>query len=116
MFRMGEGEFAMCTDSTKQEILFLRALSGTEIDLSESDLAREMRRLADVAQWGSYLHNTPKPIKELCRLQEQFGRVRRVAPARWVASSEALAYVEKISTRYISEDINSKLRRAACPA
>jgi hypothetical protein len=99
----------MCTDETRQEVLYLLAFSGQDGPLSNVDLSRAMKVRAGEVGWPGYLVHSPRSIEDLTSRAIDFGYVRRGGPFSLLIDAHGLERLQYIISRYVPVDQRSKI-------
>ena len=102
----------MCTDTTKQEISFLIALSG-RAGLSRLEVARDLPRLLRSLDWPEFLVDEPKNVDTLFAEASRKGTSERSAPFAWRCNQQGHERLFDLIQRFAPETERKKLLEAA---
>ncbi len=99
----------MCTDETRQEILFLASLSPISEVVDQTTLMNKMSTLADNIGWPSYLVLDPRNIDELLQRSLEYQHIEQLSPYSWNITKQGINRLKYIIQRYGPADYRKKI-------
>jgi hypothetical protein len=102
-------EIAMCTDETRQEVLFLLALTYRGASGSFAELLKKMHALAVEFKWPSYIVSVPLSLEELIDKSVEFDYIERESVSRFIITHSGIERLKYISTRFLDDKTEAKI-------
>ncbi len=100
----------MCTDETRQEVLFLVAFSRNGDPLGNTEMSKAMIDVANRVGLPQYVVHSPRSIDGLILRASEFGFIKKAGPVSWKLAEQGKERLGYIIERFVPEDLRTKLR------
>lgn len=91
----------MCTEETRQELIFLVAMQASDEALTRVELSDLMETKLAEASWPKYLLRSPNTLDFLIKRGSSYGHIKKVSPFSWSIQPLGLTRISYIIDRFV---------------
>ncbi|MEP1207906.1 MAG: hypothetical protein ABJM29_18910 [Rhizobiaceae bacterium] len=101
----------MCTDETRQEILFLLAFRKANKPLEMNSITAAMQSSIAEMSWSKHLVHSPKTSPKILKRAVKFGHINKVSPFEWDKTPKGMDRLSYLVDHYLPNDQKNDVKR-----